>query len=141
MVTVSTSCASPSGQSERRHLCLCAQRAFCLLKRNDQACLAHRLESLWSFQENIILLLALLLGPMLAQPVNAIGGVDAAPSPAPAHEITFTHPKETKLDNGLRVIVAERPSLPLLAIELIIRSGSERDPNDRAGVASMTGSY
>jgi len=70
----------------------------------------------------------------------AIGGVDATPSPAPAHEITFTHPKETTLDNGLRVIVAERPSLPLLAMELIIGSGSERDPNDHAGTASMTGS-
>lgn len=76
----------------------------------------------------------------LTQRAFAIGGVDATPSPAPAHEITFTHPKETKLDNGLRVIVAERPSLPLLAMELIVRSGSERDPNDRAGVASLTGS-
>jgi len=70
----------------------------------------------------------------------AIGGVDATPSPAPAHEFSFTPPKEGKLDNGLRVIVAERPSLPLLAMELIIRSGSERDPNDRAGTASLTGS-
>jgi hypothetical protein len=70
----------------------------------------------------------------------AVGGVDATPSPAPAHEISFTHPKETKLDNGLRVVVAERPSLPLLAMELIIRSGSEKDPNDRAGTASLTGS-
>jgi len=36
--------------------------------------------------------------------------------------------------------VAERPSLPLLAIELIIRSGSEADANDLAGTASLTGS-
>jgi zinc protease len=70
----------------------------------------------------------------------AVGGVDATPSPAPAHEISFTHPNEAKLDNGLRVIVAERPSLPLLAMELIIRVGSEKDPNDRAGTASLTGS-
>ena len=70
----------------------------------------------------------------------AVGGVDATPSPAPAHETIFPHPKETKLDNGLRVIVAERRSLPLLAMELIIRIGSEKDPNDRAGTASLTGS-
>lgn len=70
----------------------------------------------------------------------AIGGVDATPSPAPSHEISFARPKEMKLDNGLRVIVAERPSLPLLAMELIIRVGSEKDPNDRAGTASLTGS-
>ena len=70
----------------------------------------------------------------------AVGGVNATPSPAPAHEISFTRPKETKLANGLRVIVAERPSLPLLAMELIIRVGSEKDPNARAGTASLTGS-
>src|SRR5436190_5863036 len=75
----------------------------------------------------------------LTQRALAVGGVNATPSPAPAHEISFAHPKETKLDNGLRVIVAERPSLPLLAMELIIRIGSEKDPNDRAGIASLTG--
>jgi zinc protease len=70
----------------------------------------------------------------------AIGGVDTAPSPAPPHPGSFTHPKEAELANGLRVIVAERPSLPLLAVELIIRSGSEADPNNLAGTASLTGS-
>jgi len=70
----------------------------------------------------------------------AIGGVDAAPSPAPLHPGSFTHPKEAELANGLRVIVAERPSLPLLAVELIIRNGSEADPNNLAGTASFTGS-
>ena len=76
----------------------------------------------------------------LTQRSLAVGGVNATPSPAPAHEISFIHPKETRLGNGLRVIVAERPSLPLLAMELIIRVGSEKDPNDRAGTASLTGS-
>jgi zinc protease len=76
----------------------------------------------------------------LGQYCFAIGGVDTAPPPAAPHPVSFTHPKETKLDNGLRVIVAERPSLPLLAIELIIRSGSEADVNDLAGTASLTGS-
>jgi len=82
----------------------------------------------------------LLLCLALTERSLAVGGVNATPSPAAAHEISFTHPKETKLDNGLRVIVAERPSLPLLATELIIRVGSEKDPNDRAGTASLTGS-
>jgi zinc protease len=70
----------------------------------------------------------------------AIGGVDTAPSPTAPHSGSFTHPKEAKLSNGLRVIVAERPSLPLLAVELIIRNGSEADPNNLAGTASLTGS-
>ena len=70
----------------------------------------------------------------------AIGGVDTTPSPAPPHPGSFTRPKEAELANGLRVIVAERPSLPLLAVELIIRNGSEADPNNLAGTASFTGS-
>jgi zinc protease len=71
---------------------------------------------------------------------SAIGGVDTAPSPTAPHSGSFTRPKEAKLSNGLRVIVAERPSLPLLAVELIIRNGSEADPNNLAGTASLTGS-
>ena len=39
----------------------------------------------------------------------AIGGVDAPPPAAAPHEVTFSQPKETKLANGLRVVVVERP--------------------------------
>jgi zinc protease len=38
------------------------------------------------------------------------------------------------------VIVVERTSLPLLAVELVVRSGAEVDSENRAGTASMTGS-
>lgn len=72
--------------------------------------------------------------------VSAIGGVDKAPLPSAPHEITFVVPKEDRLENGLRVIVAERPGVPLLAAELLVRTGAEVDPEGRAGVASMTGS-
>ena len=70
----------------------------------------------------------------------AIGGVDAPPAPSAPHEVTFSQPKETKLANGLRVIVVERPGLPLLAAEVVVRSGAEKDEKDLAGTASMTGS-
>src|SRR5436189_4955936 len=70
----------------------------------------------------------------------AIGGVDAPPPAAAPHEITFSQPKETKLANGLRVVVVERPGLPLLAAELVVRNGAEVDPKELAGTASMTGS-
>jgi len=72
--------------------------------------------------------------------VFAIGGVDKAPAPSAPHEITFVQPQEARLENGLRVIVAERPGLPLLAAELLVRTGAEVDPDGRAGAASMTGS-
>jgi zinc protease len=74
------------------------------------------------------------------QLVSAIGGIDKAPSASPPHEIIFVEPKEARLENGLRVIVAERPGLPLLAAELLVRTGAEVDPEGRAGATSMTGS-
>lgn len=72
-------------------------------------------------------------------PVFAIGGVDKPPPPSAPHEVNFPQPKETKLANGLRVVVVERPGLPLLAAELLVRNGAEVDPKDLAGTASMTG--
>ena len=66
--------------------------------------------------------------------------MDKAPAPSAPHELTFAEPKETKLENGLRVIVAERTDLPILGAELLVRTGSEVDPEGRAGAASMTGS-
>jgi zinc protease len=80
----------------------------------------------------------LVLAPL--SPVFAIGGVDTPPPASAPHEVTFSQPKETKLANGLRVIVVERPGLPLLAAELLVRNGAEVDPKDLAGTASMTGS-
>ena len=70
----------------------------------------------------------------------AIAGVDTPPAPSAKHETKFATPKETRLENGLRVIVAERPGLPLLAAQLVIRSGAEVDPPNLAGTASVTAS-
>ena len=80
---------------------------------------------------------ALLLGAISS--AFAIGGVDTPPPAAASHEVTFSQPKETKLANGMRVVVVERPGLPLLAAEVLIRTGSEVDPKDLAGTANMTG--
>lgn len=75
-----------------------------------------------------------------SQSAFATGGVDSPPAPAPPHEVKFAQPKETTLDNGLRVIVAERPDLPLLAAHLLVRNGAEVDPDNLAGTASLAGS-
>ena len=68
----------------------------------------------------------------------AIGGFEAPPPAAAPHETKFSALKETKLENGLRIIVAERPGLPLLAAQIVILHGAEVDPDNLAGVASMT---
>ena len=69
----------------------------------------------------------------------AIGGVDTPPAPSATHVTKFATPKETRLENGLRVIVVERHDLPLLAAQVVVRSGAEVDPPHLAGTASMTG--
>ena len=68
----------------------------------------------------------------------AIGGVDTPPAPSERHEVKFATPKETRV-GGLRVIVAERPGLPLLAAQVLVRNGAEFDPEGFAGTASLTG--
>ncbi|HVF70868.1 MAG TPA: pitrilysin family protein [Chthoniobacterales bacterium] len=69
-----------------------------------------------------------------------IGGVDTPPAPSAPSQVEFTQPKETRLANGLRVVVVERPGLPLLAVEVVIRNGAEADPKDLPGTATLTGS-
>lgn len=75
----------------------------------------------------------------IASSAWAIGGVDTVPAASERHETKFATPKETRLENGLRVIVAERPGLPLLAAQIVVRNGSEVDPENFAGTASLTG--
>jgi zinc protease len=86
-----------------------------------------------------IFFVAALLFCVLLRSALAIAGVDKPPPAAEAREVSFAQPKETKLTNGLRVVVIERPGLPLLAAEVLVRNGAEVDPKDLAGTASMTG--
>jgi zinc protease len=69
----------------------------------------------------------------------AVGGLDAAPPASAPRQTTFSQPKETKLANGMTVVVVERRGIPLLAAEVIVKTGAEVDPKDLAGTASMTG--
>ena len=75
----------------------------------------------------------------ISQSAWAIGGVDTPPAPSARHEIKFAAPQETRLENGLRVIVATRPGLPLLAAQVVVRNGAEVDRDGYAGTASLTG--
>ena len=62
------------------------------------------------------------------------------PPPAAPRAVRVPHPTERTLDNGLRVIVVEKAGLPLVAARLLVKTGAEADPNDRAGLADMTAS-
>jgi zinc protease len=60
--------------------------------------------------------------------------------PAEAAAIAAKVPGATEktLPNGLRVIVANKPGLPLVSASLRIGAGGSIDPGDKAGLATMT---
>lgn len=43
------------------------------------------------------------------------------------------------LPNGIVLLVAERPAVPIVAVRVFTRAGAVFDPPDRAGVANLTG--
>lgn len=65
-------------------------------------------------------------------------GTDTPPLPGAPRPFVIAAPTEQRLPNGLRVVLAERPGVQLVTAQLVVLSGSEVDPSDRAGLASMT---
>jgi zinc protease len=60
------------------------------------------------------------------------------PAPGAAPALTLPVPTAQTLPNGLRVISVRRDGLPLVTAQLVIRSGGEMDPPQRAGLAELT---
>jgi zinc protease len=60
------------------------------------------------------------------------------PKPGPAPRFTLPQGESFKLPNGLTVIVYPNPALPLVAAELVVKSGSDANPSDQPGLAGFT---
>ncbi len=58
------------------------------------------------------------------------------PAPAPAAPIAHRE----VLPNGLVLLVAERPGVPIVAVRVFMRAGAVFEPPARAGLANLTGS-
>src|SRR5438093_4964153 len=43
------------------------------------------------------------------------------------------------LPNGIVLLVAERPAVPIVAVRILMRAGAVYDPSDKAGLANLTG--
>jgi zinc protease len=74
-----------------------------------------------------------------AESINA----DAAwrqeqPKAAASAEIKLPTPSSFRLANGLTVIFHERPGLPVVAADLVIKTGGDANPADRPGLANFT---
>ena len=57
----------------------------------------------------------------------------AAPKPLTMPAIT-----ERTLPNGLRLVIVEQHELPVVDINLVVRTGAEADPKGKAGLATLT---
>ena len=60
------------------------------------------------------------------------------PKAGPAPKFTLPQGETFRLANGLRVIHNYNPALPLVAAELVIKSGSDANPDDQPGLAGFT---
>ena len=64
--------------------------------------------------------------------------IEGLPVPGAPRNPQVIAPRERTLPNGLRIVVVERPGLPLVSASLLLRSGAEADPSGSAGLASFT---
>lgn len=62
----------------------------------------------------------------------------APPAPGAPREVSLPQPAEKTLANGLRVVVVPKHDIPLVAAELLIRTGGASDPEGLDGLAQLT---
>ncbi|MES2715346.1 MAG: pitrilysin family protein [Pseudomonadota bacterium] len=74
---------------------------------------------------------------LLAAGARATPGVDEPPLPQPPRPLQLPGFSQQQLANGVQVLVAPRPGLPLVSLRLAVRAGPEADPGGRPGVAEM----
>jgi zinc protease len=60
------------------------------------------------------------------------------PKPKPDPKLVLPRIQRRKLSNGLEVLIVEQHELPVVTMNLVIKSGAAADSNDRAGLASLT---
>lgn len=68
--------------------------------------------------------------------------VDRSVPPSPGRLRPFHFPpfSRTRLGNGLTVLAARLPGVPLVSLELVVPAGGQFDPEGRAGLATLTAS-
>jgi len=61
------------------------------------------------------------------------------PAPGPLRPYVFPAVEQFQLDNGLKVILVQKHTLPVVEGRLIIDAGAMREPAAKSGLASLTG--
>lgn len=65
---------------------------------------------------------------------------ETQPAPSAPKSVSIPAVQEKTLPNGLRVAVVERKTVPLVTVQLLVRSGAEMEAMDKAGLANITAS-
>jgi zinc protease len=68
----------------------------------------------------------------------ALSAQEFPPQVPPPKPLVLPTPQVRELPNGLKVIVVERHSLPLVTLRLVVKSGAEADRPELAGTAQLT---
>ena len=93
---------------------------------------AARAAAVMSGTPRFIFILALLL-----MTPAGVAGRELPPTIPPPRPVTLPTPKVHTLPNGLKVLIIERRSLPLVTMRLIVMSGAASDPVGLPGLAEM----
>src|SRR3954467_8731509 len=62
------------------------------------------------------------------------------PAPSAAKSVAVPPVNEKKLSNGLTVASVERHNLPLVTVQMLVKSGANAEGENKAGLADMTAS-
>lgn len=65
---------------------------------------------------------------------------ETPPEPSAPRSVSIPAVKEKKLANGLTVAVVERKNVPLVTVQLLVRSGASAEDASKAGLANLTAS-
>jgi len=88
--------------------------------------------------------------PAATQGASATGGEGASinddepwrfetPMPGPARLVELATPESVTLPSGLTLVLNERSGVPIVATNLVLRTGSAANPLDKIGLASFVG--
>lgn len=61
-----------------------------------------------------------------------------APKVGPLPALSAPQPERFRLSCGVEVLAIHRDAAPIVAMNLVLRTGADRDPHGRAGLASLT---
>ena len=80
------------------------------------------------------------LATMIVAAATAGAQTVTPPAPGPLRPYAFPPVEQFQLPNGLKVILVEKHTVPVVEARLIVDAGSMREPAAKNGLASITGS-